>query len=277
MTHTGVDRNDLVLEKRATGYDKSYVRGLVKAQYTDLGTALGAGDMYSTAEDMWRFEQAINAGILLAPEMQELMFKPTNEKYATGWFTHQAPKGHPAEGHTIQSHEGNIWGFFTNMTRIPQSKTMVLVIDNTHLDVFDEITEGILDILYKGHSTPPKPLAAILVAPTILKDGAAAGIAQYRELKRTQPEAYDFSGLFTLANDLLTNGRPKDAIEVFKLNLERNPDSWGSYYRLGDAYRETGEIQLAIAAYENSLKKFPNNPPSVQALKELRPKPSSGN
>lgn len=270
MKSTGVDRNDLVLEKRATGYDRSYVRGLVKAQYTDLGTAFGAGDMYSTVEDLFIFDQALYTDKLLNAEYRELMFKPTNDRYATGWFTHKAPKGHPAEGHTLQSHEGNIWGFFTNHVRVPERKATVIVIDNTHQDAFEDITDGILSILYKGTFAPPKPLAVTLVAPMIFEQGIEAAVAHYRELKKTQPDAYDFSGLGTLGSDLLDNGRPRDAIEIYKLNIERNPNGWGSYYMLGEAHRKLGETKLAIEAYEESLKRFPNNAPSMQALKELK-------
>ncbi len=270
LADTGEDRNDLVLERRATGYDKSYVRGLVKAQYTDLGTALGAGDMYSTAEDLFRFQQALYGDKLLKAEMRELMFRPTSDRYAMGWFTHKAAKGHPAEGDSLESHEGNIWGFFTNVVRVPERKAAVIVIDNTHMDVFDEITDGVLSILYKGTYEEPKPLAIDVIAPMIMKDGIAAAVAQYRELKRTKPEAYDFSGLNGLGSDLMANGRAKDAVEIFKLNVERNPNGWGPYYMLGEAYRQLGETRLAIASYEEALKKSPNNPPATQALKQLK-------
>ena len=45
---------------------------------------------------------------------------------------------------------------------------------------------------------------------------------------------------------LLFGGNVDKAIEIFKLNIERNPDSWNVYDSLGEAYANKGEKKLAI-------------------------------
>jgi len=51
---------------------------------------------------------------------------------------------------------------------------------------------------------------------------------------------------------LLFGGDVGKAIEIFKLNIERNPDSWNVYDSLGEAYATKGEKKLAIEYYSKA-------------------------
>jgi tetratricopeptide (TPR) repeat protein len=64
--------------------------------------------------------------------------------------------------------------------------------------------------------------------------------------------------------------RPKDAIEVFKLNVEDYPQSFNTYDSLGEGYRVDGNKELAIKNYERSVELNPNNTGGIDALKKLR-------
>ena len=44
------------------------------------------------------------------------------------------------------------------------------------------------------------------------------------------------------------------AIEAFKMNIERHPDSWNVYDSLAEAYEKSGNKELALANYEKALK-----------------------
>jgi tetratricopeptide (TPR) repeat protein len=61
----------------------------------------------------------------------------------------------------------------------------------------------------------------------------------------------------------------KSAIQVFKLNVELNPDSFAVYDSLGKAYMENGDIQLAIDNYKKSLHLNPQNKKAQEQLKKL--------
>jgi hypothetical protein len=60
---------------------------------------------------------------------------------------------------------------------------------------------------------------------TIREKDAAAAVKQYRDLKATQPNAYDFSEdeLVGLGYQLIAMKRFKDAIEIFKLSVQVYP------------------------------------------------------
>jgi len=100
-------------------------------------------------------------------------------------------------------------------------------------------------------------------------------IKEYRELKATQQDAYDFSEqqLNGLGYQLLQMKRVKDAIEIFKLNVEMFPQGFNTYDSLGEAYMVNGDKQLAIQNYKKSLELNPKNTNAVEKLKKLEAAP----
>ena len=73
-----------------------------------------------------------------------------------------------------------------------------------------------------------------------------------------------------LGYDLLQVNRVKDAIEVFKLNVEDYPQSSNTYDSLGEAYAVDGNKELAIKNYQHSLELDPQNANGAERLKKLR-------
>ena len=107
---------------------------------------------------------------------------------------------------------------------------------------------------------------------TIMDKGVAAAIAQYQQLKREQPDSYDLSEnmLNMLGYQLLWREMTEAAIEVHKLNTQAYPDSANPYDSLGEAYEASGQVELAIEAYEKALERNPEMPSSIEALKKLK-------
>ena len=69
---------------------------------------------------------------------------------------------------------------------------------------------------------------------------------------------------------LLEAGKPKDAIEVLRVNVTLFPASWNAYDSLGEAYAAAGQKDLAIQNYEKSLQLNPKNEDGKAALAKLR-------
>jgi predicted Zn-dependent protease len=68
----------------------------------------------------------------------------------------------------------------------------------------------------------------------------------------------------------MNQGKIKEAIRIFQLNVEAYPDSSNVYDSLGEGYMKNGEKALAIENYEKSLKLDPANNNAVEMLKKLR-------
>ena len=78
--------------------------------------------------------------------------------------------------------------------------------------------------------------------------------------------------LNTLGYDLLRQKKLREAVAVFSLNVELYPQSFNVYDSLGDAYRESGEKELAIKNYRRSLELDPTNKNAAEQLKKLEAK-----
>ena len=65
--------------------------------------------------------------------------------------------------------------------------------------------------------------------------------------------------LNTLGYQFLFAGKSDEAIEIFKKNIEMNPDSWNVYDSLGEGYMNKGENELAIKYFSKALEIAPEN------------------
>ena len=116
-----------------------------------------------------------------------------------------------------------------------------------------------------------KPIGSVLFQ-TIQEKGVDAAVKQYRELKATQPDAFDFdeNEFIGLGYGLLRMKRIQDAIEIFKLSVEAYPLSYNTYDSLAEAYMDNGDKELAIRYYEKSVQINPHNTNGIEKLKQLK-------
>jgi CubicO group peptidase (beta-lactamase class C family) len=274
MKNTGYDHYDTILAKRAAGYEKR-PGGYVNAPYLDMSLPYAAGSLYSTVEDLYLWDQALYTEKLLSPQLKELMFKPGMSLYAYGWVVRKAPLGAQGEPVTIIEHGGGINGFNTVITRLPESKNLIVLLNNTGGTKLQDMSQRIAAILFgKPYKAPLRDIAETLFN-TVMEKGVQSAIKQYRELKATQQDAYDFSEpqLNGLGYQLMQMKRVKDAIEIFKLNVEMFPGGFNTYDSLGEAYMENGDKQLAIQNYKKSLELNPKNTGAIEKLKKLEAAP----
>jgi len=106
----------------------------------------------------------------------------------------------------------------------------------------------------------------------IIADKGVVRAAQlYSELKRSDPEYILFkeTTLRLLGHKLTQEHRIKDAVDIFKLDIEAYPQSWKAYDSLGEAYIAGGEKELAMKNYRRSLDLNPQNTNAVDMLKKL--------
>jgi hypothetical protein len=97
-------------------------------------------------------------------------------------------------------------------------------------------------------------------------------VKHYRDLKRKGFEGcYVNEGqLNMLGYSMMNNDRTRDAIEIFKLNVDAYPASANVYDSLGEAYMNNGDTKLAITNYEKSLELDPENKNAAEMLRKLR-------
>jgi len=132
MKDSGYDSNSAVIAHRAAGYTTA-ATGFSNAGFVHMTIPFSAGALYSTAEDLLRWEQALFGGKLLTPPSLKKMTTPFKGDYAFGLVVRTE------NGRTSISHNGGIEGFNTALAYYPETKTTVVVLGNVNGTAPDEI------------------------------------------------------------------------------------------------------------------------------------------
>lgn len=125
MVDSGYDynRDDL-----AVGYADA---SGVEADFIHMTIPHAAGALYSTANDLLKWDRALASGELISPELQKAMFSvhaiiPDSGGlgYGYGWIVSEL------FGRQIVFHGGGIEGFSANITRVPEDGTVIVMLSN---------------------------------------------------------------------------------------------------------------------------------------------------
>jgi len=140
-------------------------------------------------------------------------------------------------------------------------------------DVIPANSTLIFDVELMGVHKPLKPVADTMLL-VIFEKNVKTAIEVYHDLKENYEDVYDFKEgqLNSLGYELLQGARVKDAIEIFKLNVEQFPESFNVYDSLGEGYMADGNTKLAIKNYEKSIELNPNNENGKKMLEKLKEK-----
>lgn len=117
--------------------------------------------------------------------------------------------------------------------------------------------------------------AAYRIEQAIDKNGIEAGLKKFRDIK-SNPENklyFEENEFNAMGYRLMGKGKIKDAIAVFKLNVELHQDSPNVYDSLAEAYMNSGDTKNAINNYKKSLELNPDNDNAKEILKKLEKKP----
>jgi CubicO group peptidase (beta-lactamase class C family) len=274
MTNSGYDNHAPLIQKRASGYEKR-PSGYVNAAYLDMSLPYAAGSIYSTVDDLFKWDQALYQDKIISAENKKLMFTPGLGNYGYGIRITDQPIGKTDQKTKVIQHGGGISGFNSLLTRLVDKQQTIILLDNVSLGRYHgNITNSIANILNgQPVEAPKRSIAETLYKIAVEKDAASA-IAEYRKLKAQNSPTYDFSEgeLNILGYQLLGIKRTKDAIEIFKLNVEMFPDSSNPYDSLGETYLADGQKDLALANYKKAAELDPKNSNALMIVKRLESK-----
>ncbi len=225
MTNTLSDITEMSIEKRAVGYTYNYFTGLEKASYLEMSFCLGAGQLLSTVEDLYLFDQALYTDKLLSEKSKELFFN----KY--GWHPAKYPYGSGFKKISCYNLEGSINGFQSHTQRIEKDTVLIVVLRNVKEAVYEKqivikwasaIASPVISILYNEDYNLTKMSGAFVVFKTLIESGKDEAGKKYDEITNTQQAKYYFSKReFEFFEDLLNeNSMGKQAVEYRKITRE---------------------------------------------------------
>lgn len=141
MKDSGYDSNSAIMSHRASGYVPGPT-GPTNAGYINMTVPLSAGALYSTTEDLLRWEQGLFGGKLLSPSSLQEMTTPFKNEYAFGLQVHIV------NGHKVIDHGGGIEGFNTTLAYYPDDKLTVIVLGNLNGSAPQEIASKLAAVAH---------------------------------------------------------------------------------------------------------------------------------
>jgi CubicO group peptidase (beta-lactamase class C family) len=142
MKDTGYDSPEPILRHRALGYSPG-PGGMVNALYVDMTRPFAAGALYSTTEDLLRWEQGLFGGKLLSADSLRKMTTPFKNDYACGLMVRTV------DGHKNISHAGSIYGFNSFLSYYPGEKLAVVALSNLNSPAGQAISQELASIALK--------------------------------------------------------------------------------------------------------------------------------
>ena len=139
MTNTGYDHDDGSLATGYAGVDSHWE----KPDDIDMTLPYAAGGLYSTVEDLYRWDQALYTEQLVPQESLDLMFTPyvktafTGLSYGYGWVVGRMNQ------HQAVSHGGGIDGFVTEIRRYIDDEVTIIILSNRQTTNVPQIADQI--------------------------------------------------------------------------------------------------------------------------------------
>ena len=149
LLHTAYYRNDANVAERAVGY----LDERLDADPIDMSRPYAASGIYSTVEDLYRWDQALYTERLVPQPVLTQMFTPfahvahagtVDVSYGYGWFIQAEP------GRRVILHGGGIEGFRSELVRYPDAHVTIIVLSNWENVDLEKIHMRLEQLVFEG-------------------------------------------------------------------------------------------------------------------------------
>jgi len=131
MHRSGVDINQPIIPNHAVG------TGILVDKNHDMSYAVGAGSIYSTVGDLFKFDQALLSGKLISKQSLAKMFKPVLDGYSYAWFSGKDLK----LSSDWKYHDGHIPGFISFNAVNKKQNMEVIMLTNKGPKTIDDFNK----------------------------------------------------------------------------------------------------------------------------------------
>ena len=141
MKDSGYDSNTVLIPRRAAGYMPS-ASGPVNAGFVHMSIPHAAGALYSTTEDLLRWQQGLFGGKLISAASLAKMTTPFKDDYGFGVVVRTS------NGRKVVQHGGGIDGFNTFLAYYPDTRVTVAVLANLNGESPNQISTKLADLAH---------------------------------------------------------------------------------------------------------------------------------
>ncbi|MDF3077404.1 MAG: hypothetical protein K0S09_1293 [Sphingobacteriaceae bacterium] len=124
MSHSGIDYDSAPADM-ALGYANLNTNPWSPAPFRDMKEVSGAGGMYSTVGDLYKWDRALYTTTVLSEASKKQMFTPKKGNYGYGYvITNRS-------GRKEYMHTGAITGFLSVISRFPDDDACIIILCNS--------------------------------------------------------------------------------------------------------------------------------------------------
>lgn len=160
MNQTGVDKLDSILPMRAHGYSRDKKK-MVNAGFISMEWPFSAGVIYSTVDDLYKWDRSLYGNSIVSTDLKKKMFTPGQRNYGYGLVIDTI------DNHLRVWHNGGIPGFSSNISRFINDDICIIVLSNNESNV-DFITIALADILFDKEVQYPYIHKEVKINPDLL-------------------------------------------------------------------------------------------------------------
>jgi CubicO group peptidase (beta-lactamase class C family) len=271
MENSGLAKSDLFQSRMAKGYTYWNFR-FSNPPYANPSSSMGAGSIYSTVEDMFKWDRALSSFKLLDKEHTDLMFNSHmplrgENSYGYGWVV--GHKNLPGVEKSLRfcEHSGNQPGYSCHFFRIPEENNLIVLLSNIDHTDLRLIQQGLLNILYGRPAVVKKPISLILADCQTHGDltSKLKNFSDNRTGYAIRRDAVNGLGFQFISKEKIDMG-----LAVLEFNAGQFPESPWVYESLGEAYLKAGEREKALMNLRKTLELDPENTNVRNKIKELK-------
>lgn len=161
MGNSGYDSNAAIIPQRASGYAPSK-DGVVNAGFINMTVPFSAGALYSTTEDLLKWNRGLYGEKLLSEASLKEMTTAVKQDYGFGLSISVV------KGHRRIEHNGGIEGFNTHLSYWPEDKLSVVVLANLNGNAADELAGQLAAAVHGEKVTLASERKEVTLSPSAL-------------------------------------------------------------------------------------------------------------
>lgn len=261
MTNTSVYKYqiepDPKMPNRVFGYEMALnQKDLVANDYNIVNDVRGDGGMYSTLDDLYKWNMALANATIISQDYLDEAWTPgklnngEDTDYGFGWFL-ESKEGEPK----VVNHSGGWVGFVTFLHNEVDAKSGFILLTNDSGANFRSVFDNIQNLRKGKPFAMPKISVYNDMAKLTFESGVDDAVAWYHKVKSdTVAYAVNEQDINRFGYGLLNEDRIDDALKIFELNTKEYPESANPYDSYADALILKGDSLKALENYKRCFK-----------------------
>jgi CubicO group peptidase (beta-lactamase class C family) len=157
------DGSDVLIPNRASGYVPAGLQDVENAPFLNWSIKIGNGSLYSTVEDLYKWDRALYSDVILKKSTRDRMFTDYGG-FGYGWFVRKKLDHH------VVSINGRSPGFTSSLDRFVDDDVAIILAANTYSGMTQSMADDLAAIVFEQkYATLPKPVS---LSADVLRDYA---------------------------------------------------------------------------------------------------------